>query len=222
MKLRPILQVMVALALCFTLVVTSACNKQTIQKIADKSAVITQFVATADVPGQLLAQHLITEVEANAVREKVNAYRDAAIDFDNQVRAAIESGASLASLGPVFATSLQRLNEIGALTFGNAAAQAALQKILGVAVVAATVIAGFFAAVIVTARARGMTDQQICARLKVPYIPEQFRVLRDFAAQRDPVQSQMTAGDRLLAGMETADALRSVPETANALATSGE
>lgn len=212
MRLRPMAQLMIALMLCFTLIIASACNKETIQKIADKSAAITQLVTTVDVPGQLLAQHLITEQEANNIREKVNAYRDAAVDFDNRVRAAIDSGASLASLAPIFATSLQRLNEIGALTFGNASAQAALQKILGVAIVAATVIAGFFAAVIVEARARGLTDPQICQRLKVAYIPEQFRVLTDFATQQAPIQSQLSAGERVAAGMETADAVRSAPD----------
>lgn len=58
---------------------------------------------------------------------------------------AVEQGGSIASLAPVFADALSRLNEIGALQFKNPAAQIRLQHLLSGVHIAATFIAAFFA-----------------------------------------------------------------------------
>jgi hypothetical protein len=138
-----------ALATILTLLLsTVGCSTNKLQQVANKSAAVVTFIQTEDPISQILAEKLITDAEAAAIRTKFQAFTSAYLAWDAQLNQTLKADprASLASLAPDFAALILKLNDTLAIHFGDAKAQLRLEQALGIVRLAVAFIAAFFTA----------------------------------------------------------------------------
>lgn len=179
-KLKSIVRLSLCVILSFVMIVTLACGKSTIAKVSQKSKQIVDYLAVIDIPAMLVTERLITEEEAMQLRAKIEDYRSVITNFNNQIQAAIQNNLNLALLAPVFAESLQRLNEIGAFTFANPNAQIKLSSLFSKVKVAATVISGLFVLAKSKLQKKNETDEEMAKRFGVKYDADQTKAMLDW------------------------------------------
>lgn len=129
--------------LCIFLI---ACGASAVQKIVSKSNSVAQNINSLDPAGQLLAEGLIDEAEAEMVRKGANDFLQVYNSFDSDLTALVKANpkASLAAVAPAFAKALLRFNELRTIKFKNPKAQIRYEQILGVARLGMAFISAFF------------------------------------------------------------------------------
>jgi hypothetical protein len=144
--LRTIAALLLAPVLLATTFTMTACGASELQRVVAKADNVVKTIRTLDPLSQLAADNLISETEAKLLNSRIDIFTDAFSTFDVKLTLLVQSDpkATLASLAPLFAEALMRLNELVTIPFSNPAAQLKLNKILAGVRLGVTFIAAFF------------------------------------------------------------------------------